>query len=116
MKILFQPKNQLLFGCMMMMKLVVLKKLLRLYLLNFILFKVSTRYQLLKESPYDHEVTRKMKRAASEIDKFSIRLGVFLKKYPIARIFVIFYMVRKEFFFLIKFYRLNNNSKIVINI
>ncbi|RNA33410.1 Golgin subfamily A member 5 [Brachionus plicatilis] len=53
---------------------------------------ISTRYQLLRESPYDHEVTRKMKRAASEIDKFSIRLGVFLKKYPIARIFVIFYM------------------------
>lgn len=45
-----------------------------------------------RESPYDHEVTRKVKRAATEIDKFSIRLGVFLKKYPIARIFVLFYM------------------------
>lgn len=52
----------------------------------------SSRLQYLRESPYDHEVTRKVKRAASEIDKFSIRLGVFLKKYPIARIFVIFYM------------------------
>lgn len=45
-----------------------------------------------RESPYDHEVTKKVKRAATEIDKFSIRLGVFLKKYPIARIFVLFYM------------------------
>ena len=25
---------------------------------------------LLRESPYDHEVTRKVKRAATEIDKF----------------------------------------------
>lgn len=47
----------------------------------------------LRESPYDHGVTRKVKQAVSEIDKFGIRLGVFLKKYPIARIFVIFYMV-----------------------
>lgn len=47
---------------------------------------------LLRESPYDHEVTRKVKRAATEIDKFSIRLGVFLRKYPMARIFVLFYM------------------------
>lgn len=46
-----------------------------------------------RESPYDHRVTRKVKQAASEIDKFGIRLGVFLKKYPIARIFVILYMV-----------------------
>lgn len=48
--------------------------------------------QIFRESPYDHEVTKKVKRAASEIDKFGIRLGVFLKKYPIARIFVLFYM------------------------
>lgn len=53
----------------------------------------TNKLSYLRESPYDHEVTRKMKRAASEIDKFSIRLGVFLKRYPIARIFVLFYMV-----------------------
>jgi chromosome segregation ATPase len=46
-----------------------------------------------KERPFDHEMTKKVKRAASEIDKTSIRIGVFLKKYPIARIFVIFYMI-----------------------
>ncbi|CAF0786049.1 unnamed protein product [Brachionus calyciflorus] len=53
---------------------------------------ISSKIPMLRESPYDHEMTKKVKRAASEIDKFSIRLGVFLKKYPIARIFVIFYM------------------------
>jgi len=53
----------------------------------------NSKEPIFRESPYDHEVTKKVKRAATEIDKFSIRLGVFLKKYPIARIFVLFYMV-----------------------
>lgn len=52
----------------------------------------QVKNQFFRETPYDHEMTRKVKRAATEIDKFSIRLGVFLKKYPIARIFVLFYM------------------------
>ncbi|XP_067942282.1 golgin subfamily A member 5-like [Watersipora subatra] len=47
----------------------------------------------LKESPTDPEFTRKVKRAANTIDKFSIRLGVFLRRYPIARVFVIIYML-----------------------
>ncbi|XP_064601011.1 golgin subfamily A member 5-like [Liolophura sinensis] len=46
----------------------------------------------MREGPSDTEVTRKMKRAANVIDKFSIRLGVFLRRYPIARVFVIMYM------------------------
>lgn len=37
--------------------------------------------------------SRKVNRAVNEIDKFSIRLGLFLKRYPIARLFVIIYMV-----------------------
>lgn len=37
--------------------------------------------------------SRKVKRAVNEIDKFSIRLGLFLRRYPIARLFVIIYMV-----------------------
>lgn len=37
--------------------------------------------------------SRKVKRAVNEIDKFSIRLGHFLRRYPIARLFVIIYMV-----------------------
>lgn len=46
----------------------------------------------LREVPTDHEVTRRMKRAANSIDTFSIRLGVFLRRYPMARVFVIVYM------------------------
>lgn len=37
--------------------------------------------------------SRKVKRAVNEIDKFSIRLGLFLRRYPVARLFVIIYMV-----------------------
>ncbi|KAF6023709.1 GOLGA5 [Bugula neritina] len=47
----------------------------------------------LKESPTDPEFARKVKRAANTIDRFSIRLGVFLRRYPIARVFVIIYML-----------------------
>lgn len=34
----------------------------------------------------------KVQKAASSIDQFSIRLGIFLRRYPIARVFVIIYM------------------------
>uniref|UniRef100_A0A8D2IW30 Golgin subfamily A member 5 n=1 Tax=Varanus komodoensis TaxID=61221 RepID=A0A8D2IW30_VARKO len=34
----------------------------------------------------------KVRKAASTIDQFSIRLGIFLRRYPIARVFVIIYM------------------------
>ncbi|XP_052270868.1 golgin subfamily A member 5-like isoform X2 [Dreissena polymorpha] len=47
----------------------------------------------MREAHNDSEVTRKMKRAANTIDKFSIRLGIFLRRYPIARVFVILYMI-----------------------
>ncbi|KAK4290141.1 hypothetical protein Pmani_036944 [Petrolisthes manimaculis] len=46
----------------------------------------------LMESPFDGGVTRGVKRAYSTLDKFSVRLGVFLRRYPIARVFVIVYM------------------------
>ncbi|ESP02313.1 hypothetical protein LOTGIDRAFT_82054, partial [Lottia gigantea] len=46
----------------------------------------------MKEAANDTEVTRRMKRAANGIDRFSIRLGIFLRRYPIARVFVILYM------------------------
>ncbi|XP_076464926.1 golgin subfamily A member 5-like [Babylonia areolata] len=46
----------------------------------------------MKEGVADTEVTRRVKRYVNTIDKFSIRLGVFLRRYPIARIFVIIYM------------------------
>lgn len=35
----------------------------------------------------------KVRKAASSIDQFSIRLGIFLRRYPMARVFVIIYMV-----------------------
>lgn len=34
----------------------------------------------------------KVRKAANTIDRFSIRLGIFLRRYPIARVFVIIYM------------------------
>ncbi|KAJ8308640.1 hypothetical protein KUTeg_013514 [Tegillarca granosa] len=47
----------------------------------------------MRETPTDTEVTKKIKKAANSIDKFSIRLGVFLRRYPMARVFIILYMV-----------------------
>lgn len=46
----------------------------------------------MREGVADTEVTRRVKRYVNTIDKVSIRLGVFLRRYPIARIFVIVYM------------------------
>ncbi|XP_051946606.1 golgin subfamily A member 5-like [Xyrauchen texanus] len=34
----------------------------------------------------------KVRKAASTIDRFSIRLGIFLRRYPMARVFIIIYM------------------------
>ncbi len=54
----------------------------------------------LRESPLDTSVARGVKRgvnsAYSSVDKLSLRIGVALRRYPLARIFVIAYMVRKE--------------------
>uniref|UniRef100_A0A672Q4G4 Golgin subfamily A member 5 n=1 Tax=Sinocyclocheilus grahami TaxID=75366 RepID=A0A672Q4G4_SINGR len=38
----------------------------------------------------------KVREAASTIDRFSIRLGIFLRRYPMARVFVIIYMVSTQ--------------------
>ncbi|XP_068202713.1 golgin subfamily A member 5-like isoform X2 [Palaemon carinicauda] len=46
----------------------------------------------LMESPFDGGMARRVKRVYSTLDKFSVRLGVFLRRYPIARVFVILYM------------------------
>ncbi|XP_042876897.1 golgin subfamily A member 5-like isoform X2 [Penaeus japonicus] len=46
----------------------------------------------LVESPFDGGVARQVKRAYTTLDKFSVRLGIFLRRYPIARVFVILYM------------------------
>ncbi|XP_051886886.1 golgin subfamily A member 5 isoform X2 [Pristis pectinata] len=38
----------------------------------------------------------KVRKAANTIDRFSIRLGIFLRRYPIARVFVIIYMFQEQ--------------------
>ncbi|KAG8254894.1 Golgin sub A member 5, partial [Homalodisca vitripennis] len=45
------------------------------------------------ESPFDTGVARRVKRAYSSLDAVSIRTGVFLRRYPLARILVIFYVI-----------------------
>lgn len=45
------------------------------------------------ENPFDGQVTRKVKHVYNSIDTLSIRLGVFLRRYPAARILIIIYMV-----------------------
>lgn len=47
----------------------------------------------LMETPFDTSVTRRVKRAYSSLDAISVRTGVFLRRYPLARILVLFYMV-----------------------
>ncbi len=44
--------------------------LLKVYHLRCENLNFTSKLPMLRESPYDHEVTRKMKRAATEIDKF----------------------------------------------
>ncbi|XP_062851782.1 golgin subfamily A member 5 [Trichomycterus rosablanca] len=43
----------------------------------------------------------KVRKAASTIDRFSIRLGIFLRRYPMARVFVIIYMALLHFWVMI---------------
>ena len=44
-----------------------------------------------KYSTGSEKLTKKAKQTLRTIDIFSIRIGVFLRKYPIARVFIIFY-------------------------
>lgn len=50
----------------------------------------------LRESPYDTGVARGVKRAYTTLDAFSARLGLFLRRYPIARVMILVYMVRNQ--------------------
>ena len=69
------------------------------------------------ETPFDTGVARRVKRAYSTLDAISVRIGVFLRRYPLARIFVIIYMaslihmyyniIMKANFFLFKLGNLN---------
>ncbi|PBC28671.1 golgin-84 [Apis cerana] len=53
------------------------------------------------ETPFDTGVTRRVKRAYSLLDAISIRTGVFLRRYPLARILVLIYMALLQFWVLI---------------
>jgi chromosome segregation ATPase len=51
------------------------------------------RMPLLRETPYDVDLTKKVKRAANELDKLGIRFTIFLRRYPIVRLGVLFYII-----------------------
>ncbi|XP_014203410.1 golgin-84 [Copidosoma floridanum] len=55
----------------------------------------------LVESPFDTGVTRRVKRAYSSLDAIGVRMGVFLRRYPLARIFVVIYITLLQFWVLI---------------
>ncbi|OXU21932.1 hypothetical protein TSAR_010551 [Trichomalopsis sarcophagae] len=55
----------------------------------------------LMESPFDTGVARRVKRAYSSLDAVGVRIGVFLRRYPLARTFVILYMALLQFWVLI---------------
>ncbi|XP_011168566.2 golgin-84 isoform X1 [Solenopsis invicta] len=55
----------------------------------------------LMETPFDTSVARRMKRAYSSLDAISIRTGVFLRRYPLARILVLIYMGVLQFWVLV---------------
>ncbi|KAL0118860.1 hypothetical protein PUN28_009472 [Cardiocondyla obscurior] len=55
----------------------------------------------LMETPFDTSVTRRVKRAYSSLDAISIRTGVFLRRYPLARILVLTYMALLQLWVLI---------------
>lgn len=52
------------------------------------------------DNPFDSAMTRKVKRVYGTIDALSIRLGVFFRRFPIARVFVIIYMILLHFWVL----------------
>ncbi|XP_066158897.1 golgin-84 isoform X2 [Euwallacea fornicatus] len=47
----------------------------------------------MRVSPHDAGMTRRVKHAYSSLDAISVRTGIFLRRYPLARVFVFFYMV-----------------------
>ncbi|RZF40437.1 hypothetical protein LSTR_LSTR013899 [Laodelphax striatellus] len=47
----------------------------------------------LMESPFDTSVTRRVKRAYSSLDAVGIRTSIFLRRYPLARIIVLLYVI-----------------------
>lgn len=56
---------------------------------------------LFSESTSDSRVARHLKKAYTSVDRFSFRLGVFLRRYPLARVMVIAYMLLLHFWVLV---------------
>lgn len=51
------------------------------------------RTPLLRETPYDVDLTKKVKRAANQLDQLSIRSTIFLRRYPAVRLAVFAYAI-----------------------
>jgi hypothetical protein len=51
------------------------------------------RMPLLRETPYDVDLTKKVKRAANQLDQLGIRLAILLRRYPVVRLAVLFYAI-----------------------
>ena len=49
--------------------------------------------QFMRESHTDTQMTRSMKRAVNTLDVFGMRLGLFLRRYPIARVLFLIYII-----------------------
>lgn len=54
-----------------------------------------------QENPFDNRVSRRVKRAYSSVDSVGIRLGVFLRRYPLARNLGIGYIFLLNFWVLL---------------
>ncbi len=51
------------------------------------------RMPLLRETPYDVDLTKKVKRAANQLDQLGVRLTILLRRYPAVRLAVLFYAI-----------------------
>lgn len=49
-------------------------------------------------NPFDSRMSRRVKRAYSNLDQIGVRLGVFLRRYPLVRIFSVFYVTLLHMF------------------
>lgn len=46
-----------------------------------------------RENPFDSRISRRVKKAYSNLDQMGVRLGLFIRRYPLARIGSIFYVI-----------------------
>lgn len=49
-------------------------------------------------NPFDSRMSRRVKKAYSNLDQIGVRLGRFLRRYPLARIFSVFYVTLLHLF------------------